>query len=126
MMLITSKGTRRWVLPKGGIKPSRKPYESAADEAFEEAGITGRISRNCIGVYGYQKSNKKHGAYCTVRVYPMKVTAVLPDWPERKERRREWVAFEVAASRVREKGLKKIIRSFRVSLKDRRSTAESG
>ncbi len=125
MMLVTSKGTRRWVLPKGGVKPGRKPYESAADEAFEEAGITGRISRNCIGVYGYHKSNDKQGAHCTVRVYPMKVRAVLPEWPERKERRREWVGFEIAASRVREKELKKIIRSFYGTLKDRRRAAKA-
>lgn len=118
LILITSKGTRRWVLPKGGIKPSQKPHEAAVEEAFEEAGITGRISRNCIGVYGYQKANHKLGAYCTVRVYPMKVTAQLPDWPERKERRREWVAFDVAASRVREKDLKRIIQSFYRSLKE--------
>jgi len=116
MMLITSRGTRRWVLPKGGVKPGREPYEAAADEAYEEAGIAGRVSRNCIGVYGYHKANHKNGAHCTVRVYPIKVTTQLPDWPERKERRREWVAFEVAASRVREKDLKKIIRSFYRSL----------
>jgi len=125
MMLITSKGTRRWVLPKGGIKPGRKCFESAADEAFEEAGITGQMSRNCIGIYGYQKSDKKYGVHCTVRVYPMKVTAMLPDWPERNERRREWVAFEVASSRVREKDLKKMIRSFHSSLKGRRSAAKA-
>jgi len=117
MMLVTSKGTRRWVLPKGGIKPGQESHEAAAEEAFEEAGITGRITRNCIGIYGYQKANHKRGAYCTVRVHAMKVTAQLPDWPERKERRREWVAFDVAASRVKEKELKKIIRSFYRSLK---------
>lgn len=125
-MLVTSKGTRRWVLPKGGVKPNRKSYDSAAEEAYEEAGITGRISRNCIGVYGYQKADHRHRAYCRVRVYPMKVTMVLPDWPERSERRREWVPLDVAASRVREKDLKKIIRSFHVSLEDRRSMPKAG
>ncbi len=112
VLLVTSKGTRRWILPKGGIKSGRTPHEAAADEAFEEAGVTGRISRTCIGVYGYRKSNHKRGVYCTVRVYPMKVTAQLPDWPERGERRREWVPFDIAAARVRERDLKKIIRSF--------------
>lgn len=121
MILVTSKGTRRWVVPKGGIKPGRKPHHSAADEAVEEAGVTGRISRTCIGVYGYRKTNHKYGAYCMVRVYPMKLTAQLSDWPERKQRRREWVAFDVAAARVRERDLKKIIQSFYRSLKDRRN-----
>jgi 8-oxo-dGTP pyrophosphatase MutT (NUDIX family) len=121
MILVTSKGTRRWVVPKGGIKPGRGPHQSAADEAVEEAGVTGRISRTCIGVYGYRKTNHKYGAYCMVRVYPMKLTAQLSEWPERKQRRREWVAFDVAAARVRERDLKKIIQSFYRSLKDRRN-----
>lgn len=116
VMLVTSKATRRWILPKGGIKLGRKPDESAAEEAYEEAGIIGRISRTCIGLYAYRKSGHRLGAHCTVRVYPMKVTSQLPDWPERKERRREWVAFDIAAARVREKDLKKIIRSFYRSL----------
>lgn len=116
MVLVTSKGTRRWVLPKGGIKSGRAPHEAAADEAFEEAGVTGRISRTCIGVYGYQKSNQRPAVYCRVRVYPMKVTAELPDWPERAQRRREWVTFDVAAARVKEKDLKKIILLYRRSL----------
>lgn len=121
MILVTSKGTRRWVVPKGGIKPGRKPHESAAEEAFEEAGVAGRISRSCIGVYGYRKANHRFGAHCMVRVYPMKLTAQLANWPERKQRRREWVAFDVAAVRVRERDLKKIIQSFYRSLKDRRN-----
>ena len=119
MLLVTSKGTRRWVVPKGGIKPGRRPHESAAEEAFEEAGVSGRIARSCIGVYGYRKTNRGYGAYCMVRVYPMKLTAQLANWPERKQRRREWVAFDVAAARVRERDLKKIIQSFYRSLKDR-------
>ena len=126
MVLVTSRGTRRWVVPKGKIKPGCTARESAANEAFEEAGITGRMSRNCIGVYGYQKADHKLGAYCKVRVYPMKVTVQLPDWPERRERRREWVAFDVAAARVREKDLKKIIQSFYRSLKGRGNALKAG
>jgi 8-oxo-dGTP pyrophosphatase MutT (NUDIX family) len=118
MMLVTSKGTRRWVVPKGGVKSGLKAHESAAYEAFEEAGILGRVSRRCVGVYGYHKTNHKQGAYCTVKVYPMKVTDQLPDWPERRLRRREWVSFTVAAARVREKDLKKIIQSFHRALAD--------
>lgn len=117
MVMVTSKGTRRWILPKGGIKAGRAPYEAAADEALEEAGVTGPVSRTCIGVYGYHKANHRLGAYCTVRVFPMKVTAELPDWPERKERRREWVDFAIAAARVKERDLKKIILSFSRSLR---------
>lgn len=126
MMLVTSKQTHRWVVPKGGIKSGRKSYQSAADEAFEEAGIGGRISRECIGVYGYQKSNQKRSGHFTVKVFPMKVTTQYPDWPERKERRREWVSFDVAVTRVREKDLKKIIESFYRSLNHMRHAPKAG
>ena len=89
MLLITSRETRRWVLPKGGIIPGMTPFESAAAEAFEEAGIAGAVDRRCIGVYGYAKARIEGSAYCTVRVYPMKVTTQYADWPERRERQRK-------------------------------------
>jgi 8-oxo-dGTP pyrophosphatase MutT (NUDIX family) len=100
VLLITSRETRRWVLPKGGIMPGMTPYESAAEEAFEEAGIAGRVDRRCIGVYGYRKLRDKGMPYCTVRVYPM--------------------TFDAASARVRERGLKKILTSFHTSQRRRR------
>ena len=112
MLLITSRETRRWVLPKGGIIPGLTPYESAAEEALEEAGIVGRVDRRCIGIYCYRKVRGKVSVYCTVRVYPMKVTALHPDWLEQRERQRKWMSFDAASARVREKGLKKILNFF--------------
>jgi 8-oxo-dGTP pyrophosphatase MutT (NUDIX family) len=120
VLLITSRETRRWVLPKGGIMPGMTPYESAAEEAFEEAGIAGRVDRRCIGVYGYRKLRDKGMPYCTVRVYPMKVNALYADWPERRERQRKWMTFDAASARVRERGLKKILTSFHTSQRRRR------
>jgi 8-oxo-dGTP pyrophosphatase MutT (NUDIX family) len=119
VLLITSRETRRWVLPKGGIMPGMTPYESAAEEAFEEAGIVGRVDRRCIGVYGYGKVRDKDRAYCTVRVYPMKVTALYADWPERRERQRKWMTFDTASACVRERELKRILTSFRETQKNR-------
>jgi 8-oxo-dGTP pyrophosphatase MutT (NUDIX family) len=91
------------------------PRESAANEAFEEAGIVGRVDRRCVGVYSYGKLRNEGRAYCTVRVYPMKVTAQHADWPERSERQRMWMTFGEARSRVRERGLKNILTSFHAS-----------
>ena len=122
VLLITSRETRRWVLPKGGIKPGMTPCESAAEEAFEEAGIVGRVDHRCIGVYGYGKLRDKGSAYCTVRVYPMKVTAQYADWPERRERERKWMTFDAASAGVRERGLKRILRSFHASQRNRRTS----
>jgi 8-oxo-dGTP pyrophosphatase MutT (NUDIX family) len=95
------------------------PYESAAEEAFEEAGIVGRVDRRCIGVYGYGKVRDSGRAYCTVRVYPMKVSALHADWPERSERQRKWMTFDAASACVRERELKRILRSFHASQRNR-------
>jgi 8-oxo-dGTP pyrophosphatase MutT (NUDIX family) len=122
VLLITSRETRRWVLPKGGIMPGMTPCESAAEEALEEAGIVGRVDRKCIGVYGYRKVRDKGRPYCTVRVYPMKVTALCADWPERRERQRRWMTFDAASARVRERGLKKILTLFHTSQRSRRGS----
>ena len=125
MLLITSRETRRWVLPKGGIIPGMTPFESAAAEAFEEAGIAGAVDRRCIGVYGYAKPRIEGSAYCTVRVYPMKVTTQYADWPERRERQRKWMTLDAASGRVRERALKKILTSFTVSRRVRRPSRPS-
>lgn len=100
--------------------PGMTPSESAAEEAFEEAGIRGHVDRRCAGVYGYGKLRGEDTAYCTVKVYPMKVTTQYADWPERRERQRRWMTFDAASARVREPGLKKILMCFRAARGDLR------
>lgn len=112
VMLVTSRTTRRWVLPKGSIGNGLTAYEAAVLEAYEEAGVDGRIGRSCIGVYGYTKRNEKKQKRCLVKVFPLRVACVLPDWPERRQRRRQWVDFRTAAARVQEVSLKKIMVAF--------------
>lgn len=112
VLLVTSRNTRRWVLPKGGIKSGLAACDSAAQEAYEEAGIEGRIGRSCVGVYSYAKKYGKGDGVCIVRVFPLKVIAIHTDWPERHQRRREWVSPAVASTRVNERSLKRILRSF--------------
>lgn len=112
VMLVTSRTTRRWVLPKGSIGSGLTAYQSAVLEAYEEAGVGGRIGRSCIGVYGYTKRNEKKHKRCLVKVFPLRVAKVLPDWPERRQRRRQWVSFRTAAARVQEGALKKILSAF--------------
>lgn len=111
-MLVTSRTTRRWVLPKGSIGSGLTAYEAAVVEAYEEAGVGGRIGRTCIGVYGYTKRNEKKHKRCLVKVFPMRVSSVLPEWPERRQRRRQWVSFCIAGARVQERALKKILFAF--------------
>jgi 8-oxo-dGTP pyrophosphatase MutT (NUDIX family) len=100
------------VLPKGSIGNGLTAYEAAVLEAYEEAGVDGRIGRSCIGVYGYTKRNEKKQKRCLVKVFPLRVACVLPDWPERRQRRRQWVDFRTAAARVQEVSLKKIMVAF--------------
>ncbi len=101
--------------------PGMTPHESAAQEALEEAGIVGRVHRRCIGVYRYRKSRDKGSAHCTVKVYPMRVTALYADWLERRERQRKWMTFAAASAHVRERGLKRILMSFHASQRNRRA-----
>ena len=108
ILLVTSRSGKRWVIPKGIVEPELSPQESAQKEAFEEAGIKGKIIDEMIGKYAY----KKWGGTCTVQVYLLKVEEILDDWPESYFRTREWMSVEEASKRVDEKELKKIIQAI--------------
>ncbi len=111
-VLVTSLETRRWVLPKGHVEHGLSPRESAIREAFEEAGIEGAVVDRSIGAYDYEKADRKGGGWCEVAVYPMAVSRVLQDWPEKRMRRRKWMTPAQAADAVDEKKLKKLIAKF--------------
>jgi uncharacterized protein Yka (UPF0111/DUF47 family)/8-oxo-dGTP pyrophosphatase MutT (NUDIX family) len=113
ILLITSKERGRWVIPKGNPIPVFLNYESAAREAFEEAGVEGRIAPTPIGDYRYDKRRRSgESAAAMVSVYPLLVTREAADWPERGERERRWFGQAEAAAAVEEEGLKVIILSF--------------
>lgn len=108
ILLITSRKRRRWVVPKGVIDPFLSPAESAAREAWEEAGLVGRVSAEPAGSYHYQK----WGGTCTVEVFLMEVETVLEEWPEASLRQRRWLSPEMAARAVNEEELGRLIRSL--------------
>ena len=112
ILLVTSLETRRWVLPKGNVEDGLTPRESALREAFEEAGVEGHADGRQIGAYLYRKDDSKGGGLRRVAVFPMQVSRVLDDWPEKDRRRREWMSPEAAAAAVAEKKLAKIIARF--------------
>ncbi len=111
-VLVTSRGTGRWVLPKGMIDSGRDGRITAATEAFEEAGVEGSVASKRIGRYTYKKIELKGGEVCRVEVFPMEVTKVYDEWPERSDRERLWVPVKAAAKLVDEKKLKKLLRRF--------------
>jgi 8-oxo-dGTP pyrophosphatase MutT (NUDIX family) len=108
VVLMTSRETRRWVIPKGSPIKGLKPHKAAAREAFEEAGLIGDVSKKSIGSYEYQKRLGDVVEPCDVAVYLMAVRSQAPIWPEQGERDIEPVTFEEAALRVDEQGLKAI------------------
>jgi 8-oxo-dGTP pyrophosphatase MutT (NUDIX family) len=114
VMLLTSRRTRRWVLPKGWSEPGLAPHELAAKEAFEEAGLQGRMEMLAVGEYRYDKELRDGRLLpCTVGVFPLWVERQLADWPERAERETAWFGLEAAADLVVEPELAVLLRGFR-------------
>lgn len=116
VLLVTSRQTRRWVLPKGNPVEGLGPHESAAHEALEEAGVRGAICPAPIGSYRYRK-RRKNGAsvMIDVDVFPIAVTDELTEWEEDDERERRWFPLREAADAVDEPELQQILRNFRAS-----------
>jgi 8-oxo-dGTP pyrophosphatase MutT (NUDIX family) len=104
VMVITSSTGKRWVIPKGLIEPDMTPQDSAAKEAWEEAGLLGKVFPDLLGTYEYQKS----GYTCQVEVFLLQVQTVLEKWPEASCRKRQWVSIPKAIKRVNEPELKLI------------------
>ena len=113
VMMITSRETRRWVIPKGGRMVGKSDPEAAAQEALEEAGVKGDIKDHSIGVFRYAKGLKDGGQrLCVVSVYPLEVLIQLGAWPEAHQRERRWMTPAEAAEAVHEPDLAALIRDF--------------
>jgi 8-oxo-dGTP pyrophosphatase MutT (NUDIX family) len=110
--LVTSRGTKRWILPKGWPLHKITPAEGAAVEAWEEAGLRGVAFDHCLGVYVYSKPLPKKQVPILVLVYPIFVTRVKKDWPEKASRTRKWFDLDAAAGIVAEADLGSILRAF--------------
>ncbi|HKY18185.1 MAG TPA: NUDIX hydrolase [Rhizomicrobium sp.] len=114
VLLITSLNTKRWILPKGWPEAESSPADNAAREAFEEAGVTGKISAQPIGAYHYLKARKDGGGMpCSVDVFALAVTKQLDDWPEKNVRVLHWCPIEQAIAKVAEPGLRQLLKDFR-------------
>ena len=113
ILLITSRRTKRWILPKGWPENNLTPGESAANEALEEAGVTGKLKERPLGVYCYEKRVGDGEYYpCIVTIYALKVKNILEDYSEKSERQRKWFSRKVAAKKVLEPDLAQLLKSF--------------
>lgn len=112
-LLITTRKTGRWIFPKGGIEPELSPWESAAQEALEEAGVIGDISTTPIG--SYRASTGGSGAALVdVDLYPLKVTRQLDEWDEKRQRMRHWATLGEAKRLLADRSLGKLAERVQV------------
>lgn len=106
ILLITSSGRDRWIIPKGNLEPGMPPEESAAMEAFEEAGAVAKPTSTLIGYWYYEK----RGVKFRVAVFPGQVDELLDTWPEMVERERQWFSIEKAMPQVNDSSLRRLIK----------------
>ncbi len=108
VLLITTRDRDRWVIPKGGISNGMSPHESAAKEAWEEAGVIGDVNVNELGTYKY----RKRGNIYQVKMYSLAVAIVSEDYPEASQRQRQWLELSKAIAQIQTSALKQIFQSF--------------
>ncbi|KQQ38879.1 DNA mismatch repair protein MutT [Rhizobium sp. Leaf306] len=125
ILVITSRDSGRWVIPKGWPMKKKKPHEAAEIEAQQEAGVRGRVKKKPIGSYTYLKwLDNGDVAPCVVDVYEIEVEDAASDYKERGQRTLEWVSPDEAARRVREVELKSLLVDFKPRRKSATSTAK--
>ncbi len=104
ILLIRSRKGKRWIFPKGIIEPGLSPEDSAVKEAFEEAGVEGKLVKDYFVKYKY----KKWGGICEVKLFLMKVEKIFPEWPE-MFRERNWFYPDQISKVLKKKKMVKII-----------------
>jgi 8-oxo-dGTP pyrophosphatase MutT (NUDIX family) len=112
VLLLTSRETRRWIIPKGWRMKGRTPWEAAAQEALEEAGVVGRPRKKPIGSYIYFKRRKAHFDVCRVDVFILAFAKQLKTWREIGQRDAQWFTLREAAELVEEPGLVALFRDL--------------
>ena len=117
IMLVSSRETRRWIIPKGWPMAGRSGSAAAGIEAMEEAGLLGVISKTPIGSYFYEKRFSRYAQTCRVEVFPLRVVRQRNDWPEKHERSTKWFPADEAKDLVAEPELASLIGKFVRSFK---------
>jgi len=114
VLLVTSRETKRWIIPKGWPIKGLKPSKAAAREAYEEAGVRGRIAGRAFGHYVYKKwlEDRVTTVPCQVEVFPLLVKRQSKDWPESKQRTARWFSAAEAAALVDNDQLHNLIQEF--------------
>jgi len=113
VLLVTTRRSQRWILPKGWPVHDATPAEAALTEAWEEAGVVGKVKTSCLGIFSYCKGLPDDSNLpCVVAVFPVKVKELENDWPEKESRKRKWYSLKQAANLVEDPELSGILRKF--------------
>jgi 8-oxo-dGTP pyrophosphatase MutT (NUDIX family) len=113
VLLVTSRDTGRWIIPKGWHAKGLKGHESAAREAKQEAGVEGKIDPKAIGHFRYVKTERSDQGAVDVTVFLLSVRKVLKRWREAAQRERAWFPIDDAAESVQEPELSSIISALK-------------
>ena len=117
VLLITSRETGRWIIPKGWPDKRLSPRAVAILEAYEEAGVRGKIKRRALGTYRYEKRlSAQKAVLCKVKVFLLEVERQLDHWPEQTDRTRRWLTFAEAAVLVADPELQQLLLASSESL----------
>ncbi|NKM50070.1 NUDIX domain-containing protein [Rhizobium leguminosarum bv. viciae] len=123
VLLLTSRDTGRWVIPKGWPMTGKRAHEVAVQEALEEAGVRGVVDTETLGAYTYPKVLRDGvQVVCKVQVYALEVTNMVKSFKEKGERTIEWVSFDEAVRRVREPELRNLFLAFQQTITNRLSS----
>lgn len=112
VLLVTTRGSKRLIIPKGWPIKGHADHEAAAIEAREEAGVLGRVSPEPVGLYEYSKRVEGRAVRIAVTVYRLDVEQQLSRWREKGQRRLVWMPLVDALTRVGELGLVPIFKSL--------------
>lgn len=108
-LLVTTRRTGRWSFPKGALVEGLPAWEVAAKEAFEEAGVEGRVEPHAIGTYRAWKTRGVRRSAIEVEMFPLQVTRQVEDWPENGQRYRHWATVAEARRLLTDKRLVEFI-----------------
>jgi len=126
VLLVTSRDTGRWLIPKGYVEEGYTPAAAAAKEAYEEAGIKGVMDSDVpLGFFTYFKRLKcGTDTPASVEVFLLRVEKQCKKWPEKKERRLAWFTPDEAALLVKEPGLAQLLLRLKEITRSERSNAK--
>ncbi len=111
--ILSAGQERQWIIPQGEIEPWQTPIEAGTNEAWEEAGIKGKIEKKPLTSFSYKNQCIKY----IVLYYPLEVKEELRDWPEKMERSRIWINISKAKIKIRNEKLREVFKIFEKFLK---------